>query len=74
MYQPGPCLSQNTGDAWCAVLSQAPAPLAPAPSFSSFFVIKEILKAAHKIYDQDFASKSRADTIRTSLVILDTYK
>ncbi len=27
MYQPSPCLSQNTGDAWCAVLSQAPAPL-----------------------------------------------
>lgn len=38
------------------------------------FISKEILKAAHKIYDQDLASKSRADTIRTSLVILDTYK
>lgn len=37
-------------------------------------MLKEILKAAHKIYDQDLASKSRADTIRTSLVILDTYK
>jgi hypothetical protein len=37
-------------------------------------MIKEILKAAHKIYDQDLASKDRADMIRNSLQILDNYK
>jgi hypothetical protein len=37
-------------------------------------MIKEILKTAHRIYDQDLASKDRADIIRNSLQILDTYK
>lgn len=32
------------------------------------------MKTAHKIYDQDLASKDRADMIRNSLQILDTYK
>ena len=40
--------------------------------FNSF--IEDILKTAHKIYDQDLASKDRADMIRNSLQILDTYK
>ena len=35
---------------------------------------QDILKTAHKIYDQDLASKDRADMIRNSLQILDTYK
>jgi hypothetical protein len=37
-------------------------------------MIKDILKAAHKVYDQDLASKDRADMIRNSLQILDNYK
>lgn len=32
------------------------------------------MKTSHKIYDQDLASKDRADMIRNSLQILDTYK
>ncbi|CAF0899139.1 unnamed protein product [Brachionus calyciflorus] len=37
-------------------------------------MFKDILKTAHRIYDQDLASKDRADMIRNSLQILDTYK
>lgn len=37
-------------------------------------MLKDILKKAHKIYDQDLVSKDRADMIRNSLQILDTYK
>ena len=37
-------------------------------------MIRDILKAAHKIYDQDLASKDRADIIRNSLQILENYK
>ena len=37
-------------------------------------MLKDILKRAHKIYDQDLVAKDKADTIRNSLHILDTYK
>lgn len=36
--------------------------------------LKDILKSAHKIYDQDLDSKDKADMIRNSLQILETYK
>lgn len=36
--------------------------------------LKDILKSAHKIYDQDLDSKDKADMIRSSLQILETYK
>jgi len=34
-------------------------------------MLKEILKSAHKIYDQDLVSKDKADTIRSSIQILE---
>ena len=34
----------------------------------------DVLKAAHKIYDQDLEHKDRADVIRNSLKILNDYK
>jgi len=37
-------------------------------------MLKEILKSAHKIYDQDLVFKDKADTIRSSLHILDLNK
>lgn len=36
--------------------------------------LKDILKSAHKIYDQDLVSKDKADNIRNSLQHLETYK
>ncbi len=36
--------------------------------------LKDILKSAHKIYDQDLVSKDKADMIRSSLQILETHK
>lgn len=37
-------------------------------------MIRRVMDAAHRIYDQDLASKERADMIRASLQIVDTYK